>query len=172
MKKSFKEEGLFNSRTDKGRIPGESLYTSVLRGIKTLAPRYERSDELAHLLTELSPAPLVSVAIIMQESTFRDVHVMEAGFDKQTHEYHEVYKDLGIAQLNAGTIMGFKCNREKIIAHDLKESIRCHSIVLAAKMEMCKALGKNSYSCYNSTIERYRKQYETAVGRWLRRIEK
>lgn len=169
---AYKEEGLFNSRTDIGREPGESTYTAVLAGIKTLQPAYTRAAELAQLLTQLSPAPMISVAIIMQESSFRDVHVVVEGFDIKTGELTSVYKDLGIAQLNAGTITAFGCNKELIISHDLHESIRCHSVVLAAKMEMCKGLGKSSFRCYNSSIDKYGRVYENAVNKWLKKIER
>lgn len=181
-KKSFRhfrgvEEGLFNAKTDTaaephGKSAKENRLAAVQRAIRLLSPSYEHVGNLSQLLVDLSPNPLVSVAILMQESGFRDVHVTVQGFDTRTGELTNVYKDLGIAQINAGTIEGFHCNRSLIIAHDLHESIRCHSIVLAAKMEMCKDLGSVSWRCYNSSISKYGIQYQKAVERHLRRIVK
>jgi hypothetical protein len=129
-----------------------------------------RAAALAALLMRRSPDPALSVAIIMQESAFQDVHTEFAGIDTLTARPAHVVKDLGIAQLNWGTVLEFRCDARKLLDHDLDEAIRCHSLVLHAKLILCSDLGRDAWSCYNSKSAVPRREYARAVRRWLKKM--
>ncbi len=122
-----------------------------------------RAHSLADSLVRWSPLPLLSAAIFMQESGFQDTHVMVVGLDREGHHLTTVYKDMGIAQINAATALEFKCNVDKLIQHNLEEAVRCHSKVLAAKLVLCNHLGEEAASCYNSMNEKPRKEYWSRI---------
>lgn len=167
----------FNSRADMHVIRGEHGTTvkTIAASISRLAPKQKsRATEIATLLMKFSPDPVLSVAIIMQESGFRDVHVMESGLDVTTHEYRSVYKDMGITQINAGTALDFRCDVDKLIQHDLVEAIKCHSRVLSAKLALCRGLGNDIVSrgsCYNSTSDAPRRAYEKHIRFWMNKLK-
>lgn len=145
----------------------------LARGLKALQPALSdaRATELASLLLEYSPAPWTSAAILMQESSLRDTHVFKTGYDAKARALRNVMFDMGIAQINAGTARAYKCNLQLLAAHDTREAIRCHSVVLQDKLSMCRSFGKAAYACYNSVTPVHRLAYQKAVERWLLRLQ-
>jgi len=122
--------------------------------------------------------PLVSVAILNQENRFRNVHTYEVDTKivEECHSTsctrivteHQEVADMGIAQINIRTAVGFGFDLQRLYDHDVEYAIESHFVILKSKIDMCKDLGEHSWSCYHSVTPEHRLKYVKMVSRYLK----
>lgn len=121
--------------------------------------------------------PMLSVAILNQESSFRNINTFriektvtqscdESTCVKKVIEEHEVV-DMGIAQINITTALDFDLDIERLFKLDTAYAIDAHFIILNAKIEMCDHLGDEAWSCYHSATPKHRLKYVKMVSRFM-----
>lgn len=111
--------------------------------------------------------PYRTIAIIMQESGFRNIHVPGSVYVPKDDITIEGLKDLGLYQMNVSTIQHYGFDPAKII-EDLEYATECHFKILKRKIKLCKNLGKDSWTCYHSKTPFYRENYKKLVNRYYR----
>lgn len=126
--------------------------------------------------------PMISVAILMQESAFRSenrfhIETKTERYCDQKGCYEKIIKDktvsdMGIAQINIGTAKFYKLDFERLFNLDTEYAIECHFLILKDKMSLCDHLGDDSWTCYHSTTEEHRLTYKRLVSRYLPKVEK
>lgn len=164
---------LSHSRLSPWAVLDTERVEALARGLRALQPALTpaRSTELSALLHEYSPAPWTSAAILMQESSLKDTHVFKTGYDTGKRKVVRTLFDAGIAQVNVNTAVHHGCNLEGLAGHDTREAIRCHSRVLRAKLDACRQLGVDAWSCYHSATPVFRLKYVADVKRWQRVLD-
>jgi len=139
---------------------GPSIRHLTAEELRALQPDLDlyRAVELSSLLNEYSPDPVLSAAILMQESGLRDVHPSST-------------QDIGIAQIHEPTAKHYKCNLARLRKHVLSEAIQCHSRILRDKQALCRpALGKMSFLCYHSIHREKQRVYLRQITPYLRAL--
>jgi hypothetical protein len=135
----------------------DPIYSAIL----TINPKVDKelAMELSNYLSRYSKKygtnPYRSVAIIAQESMFRNV---------------STDIDIGIFQFNLYTIKAYKIDKLRL-EFDLEYATHEHIKLLAKKKEYCKDK-TDSWACYHSSIERHRQTYIGLVNRYYNRIIK
>lgn len=122
--------------------------------------------------------PLISVAILNQENRFRNVHTyeVESSIKEECHTSsctrivteHQEVADMGIAQINIRTAIAYGFDLQRLYDHDIEYAIESHFIILKSKINMCKDLGNDSWSCYHSKTPEHRLKYVKMVSRYLK----
>jgi hypothetical protein len=121
--------------------------------------------------------PMVSVAILNQESSFRNINTFhiektitqscnESKCVKKVIEEHEVV-DMGIAQINITTALHFDLDIERLFKLDTAYAIESHFIILSSKVRTCDHLGEEAWSCYHSVTPKHRLKYVKDVSRFM-----
>jgi len=145
--------------------------------IKRLKPRIDSkfAMSLSNLLYKYSKKykinPHVSVAIIMQESSFRNKdRIVRAYVDRDGVEVPEyVVTDVSMYQFHVDTIENFKLDTERLRT-DLEYATEQHFKLLAKKIKVCsnRGIGKNkAWACYHSYTRKHMNKYYKLVGRYL-----
>lgn len=161
-------------------LAGEkSVYTKV----KQFNPKMEEAyaKRLSRVIykeaTKAGLDPLISVAILAQESSLRNINAKRK-YTKTVHAYcteSECFKttieteevtDLSIAQISQATARDYKLDVERLYNLDLEYAIKSHFVILKQKMELCKELAE-PWSCYHSKTEKHRLKYIRDVSRHL-----
>lgn len=123
--------------------------------------------------------PMLSVAIAAQENSFKNRTVEIISVRKETTCLNkkcksQVYKkriyDIGLYQINERTAKAYNCDVERLKV-DIEYSVKCHFRILRSKMNQCKHLGEDSYSCYHSKTPEYREDYKEKVEKYLPKPE-
>lgn len=109
--------------------------------------------------------PRIVVAIIRQESGFRQVSTKRLTIDR-LHGFVEEWFDIGITQINLGTALSYKLDIERLLVDD-EYQIVAGVKILADKVKMCAHLQDAAFTCYHSTTEQHRITYEQHVRRYL-----
>ena len=121
--------------------------------------------------------PMISVAILFQENRFRSQHTWKTKIDvkEDCHKYtctvittetKDLF-DIGIAQININTAHWYGFDVDRLVNYDVEYAIHAHFKILKDKIEQCDHLGKDAWSCYHSTTQKFRVKYITDVGRYL-----
>jgi len=133
------------------------IYDSIL----TINPKVDRelasklSDYIAKYSKKYNTNPYRSVAIVAQESMFRNINT-------------DI--DIGIFQFNLFTIKAYKLDKLRL-QFDLDYATEQHIILLAKKKEYCKDI-EDSWACYHSSIPRHHATYVKLVNRYYNQIVK
>jgi hypothetical protein len=115
----------------------------------------ELSNYLSRYSKKYGTNPYRSVAIIAQESMFRNI---------------STDKDIGIFQFNLGTIKIYKMDKLRL-QFDLEYATHEHVKLLAKKKEYCKDK-EESWACYHSSAPRHYSNYVKLVNRYYNQIVK
>lgn len=155
------------------------IYCKILKLNPKLEKKFamELSDKISAKAKAAKVNPLLSLAILMQESTLRHVNTFKTSKVEEEYckdgscfkivkEINEV-NDMGIAQINIGTAKMYNFDIERLYKGDLDYTLDCHYALLKEKMRICASLGEESFSCYHSINEPYRSIYVDMVKRWL-----
>lgn len=124
--------------------------------------------------------PLRTVAIIAQESMFRNVHrkhtvlelVEECDEAGECIEYLRKvrgYTDIGLYQFHAATIEAYGMDALRL-RDDIEYATERHCFLLSVKLRECADLGDSAWTCYHSRTPLYREKYERMVNRYYERI--
>lgn len=158
---------------------GDKTYCQILK----VKPKIDRdwARKLSTLLNkkakEYNMNPMVSVAILMQESSLENIHTYKkySTFEKKCDNYSckkvtsqvEEAFDMTIAQINIDTARRYGFDLNRLFHKDLEYAIDCHFKILKDKIAMCSSIAK-SWSCYHSTTEGNRLYYIGLVERYLK----
>lgn len=128
--------------------------------------------------------PHRTVAIAMQENSFRNTSPNKEFLTKTTICQHnnpqqcvdqysiaEGIQDIGLYQLNIGTIKGFNFDPIRVM-NDLEYATECHFKILKNKMNKCSHLKEDSWTCYHSTTEKFRLKYKEMVNPYYKIFNK
>lgn len=137
----------------------------------------EISNHLHKYSKRYNTDPMISVAIIAQESMFRNVHrkqdivlfYEECDEDNVCVEYTKLatgYTDVGLYQFHARTIQAYGMDALRL-RDDIEYATERHAFLLSEKLRECSRLGKEAWSCYHSATPHFRKKYVRMVGRYL-----
>lgn len=105
--------------------------------------------------------PYRAVAIAMQESSLRRVHRRNKSGD---------ITDIGMFQVHVNSVAIYNLDIQRLVNHDLDYTTKAYTTIMKEKLQICKHLGDEAWSCYHSGTRKYRKKYVKAVNRWYRRI--
>lgn len=151
--------------------------------IKKLQPTMsnERAMKLSNLIykgaLKHGTDPMITVAILNQESSFIDQHTWKIDRDVKREcdhnsckeiikEVHTV-KDMTIAQINIFTAAEYDFDLDKLFSKDVEYALECHFEILEDKIKMCSHLGDEAWSCYHSATPKHRLKYVELVSRYL-----
>lgn len=151
--------------------------------IKELQPSmsYERAMKLSNIIykgaLKHGTDPMITVAILNQESSFINQHTFTITRDVTRHcdhnsckevikETHTV-KDMTIAQINVYTAAEYGFDLDRLFNMDTEYALECHFKILEDKIKMCKHLGDEAWSCYHSATPKHRLKYVEMVSRYL-----
>lgn len=112
--------------------------------------------------------PMISVAIAMQESAFRNVN-RKGTIKLKNGTTVSGVTDVGVFQINIANIDHYKIDYFRL-QHDLKYQTYWHYQILREMIRICKAhkLAKGrEFSCYHSTTRYHRQQYFRLIKRYL-----
>lgn len=121
--------------------------------------------------------PMISVAILMQESSFKHVNTYKK--TESTEEYCSdsyctknitiiaTVVDLGIAQINVRTAVDYKLDLNMLYNRNTEYALKAHFTILKDKVNQCKHLGEEAWSCYHSFTEEHRLRYLELVRKYL-----
>lgn len=122
-------------------------------------------------------APEISVAILFQESRFKQEHTFKIKTTSSdvctktacVHTIIEKQKvfDLGIAQINVNTAVYYGFDLKRLYKHDMEYAIDCHFHILADKIKQCSDLGDYAWSCYHSATPQLRDKYIKLVDQYM-----
>lgn len=127
----------------------------------------------------LDPKP--SVAIAMQESTFKNINRLGTVLTKRNNVVNGV-TDIGVFQIHIETIAhmiesGYKIDVEKL-KNDVDYQAFWHAKILKKKINICKAQREKldveegeEWSCYHSFTKKERLIYVGYVGAYLDKLE-
>lgn len=133
------------------------IYDSIL----TINPKVDKelalnlSNYLAKYSKKYNTNPYRSVAIVAQESMFRNI---------------STDIDIGLFQFNLFTIKAYKMDKLRL-QFDLEYATEQHVILLAKKKEYCKDK-EEAWACYHSSIPRHHATYVKLVNRYYNQIVK
>ena len=121
--------------------------------------------------------PMLSVAILNQESSLRPQHTWKISKKEKKwctpddcfYEVDEIRKvfDMGIAMINIRTAISYGMDINKLFNHDLEYAIKSHFVILEDKIAQCAHLGDEAWSCYHSATPKWRKKYVKMVSRFI-----
>lgn len=137
----------------------------------------EFSNKLVTKAKKAGVDPNVALAILLQESMLENVNTFktdknvekscdDSGCYKVTTIKQKAF-DISIAQINVNTALHYNLDVERLFMLDQDYALDSFFIILKDKMRQCSHLGQESYSCYHSFTEKYRKIYVDLVGRYL-----
>ena len=112
--------------------------------------------------------PMITVAIAMQESSWRNVDRYETVLTKKG-EYVRGVSDIGVTQFHVNTVKNLGLDTQRLRT-DLNYHIWEHTKLLKRKMRVCKSKGLakgREWSCYHSYSPALNKHYAKLVGRFL-----
>lgn len=151
--------------------------------IKKLQPAMskDRAMKLSNLIYKGAKKhgtdPMVSIAILNQESSFIDQHTFTIERDVKSScnknsckeivtEIHTV-RDMTIAQINVYTAAEYGFDLDRLFSKDTEYALECHFKILESKIKMCSHLGSEAWSCYHSVTPKHRLKYVKDVSRYL-----
>lgn len=121
-------------------------------------------------------SPFISVAIINQESSFRELHTYhttnETKSSCDTTSCHVIttkqktVADMTLVQINIRTAIANNFDIERLFSHDLEYAIKCHFKILVKKMKMCAHLD-HAWACYHSKTPKFKDKYIKMVSRFI-----
>jgi len=128
--------------------------------IKTIKPSvkssfaFQLSNYIAKYASLHGTNPLRTVAIIAQESMFRNINTAI---------------DIGLYQINIATATEYKIDITRL-QEDLEYATEQHILLLKRKKGYCSALGLEDWTCYHSKTPVHREAYKLAVDRHYKKI--
>lgn len=134
--------------------------------------------------------PYRTIAMMMQESSLLGRQRTETGYIftevcmktedstddddllqcEEVAEKVTIYTDVGWFQFHWDTIERMRLDPVRL-KNDLIYATEWHIRLLRIKMDRCRHLGKEAWSCYHSATEKYRKAYIKKVEPYYRRIK-
>lgn len=137
----------------------------------------ELSNKISRKAKTYNIDPMVSLAILNQESSLRNINTFSVnkkvtktcdtkGCTKLVIEEYEVV-DMTMAQINISTALHLNFDVNKLFNLDLDYALECHYKILNAKIKRCKNLGSEAWSCYHSVTPKHREKYVQLVSRFL-----
>lgn len=125
--------------------------------------------------------PLRSVAIMMKESSIRNIHRKVTGlmFEEECDKFNAcktvvkeatVMTDFGPFQFSYGTIKAYKIDPIRVET-DLEYAVKWHFNILKQKQVLCSDYGQEAWSCYHSKTPHLRKSYLNQVNKIYDRIK-
>lgn len=158
------------------------IYCDILK----LKPSVDRelavklSNSVARYSRKFGIDPKISIAIAMQESSFKNVNRLGTVLTKRNHVVHGI-TDIGVFQIHIETISDLKDSGSDIDVERLKVDVDYqafwHAKILKKKMSVCKikreklqvAAGQE-WSCYHSFTEEERETYVDYVDPYLKKL--
>jgi len=127
------------------------------------------SNKLYKYSQKYETDPHISVAIAMQESSLRNINRRATVLVKDKNNYTLIkgYSDIGIFQFHVLTAKNYKMDIVRLV-NDLDYAVDRHVWLLKRKMQYCKHLGDESWTCYHSATPIHRKVYKKHVERYFR----
>lgn len=104
--------------------------------------------------------PYLAVSIAMQESTISHKVVSKNG----------QINDIGIFQINVRTAKAYRLDISKMLDNDLKYITKAYTIIMKDKINKCRNLGQEAWSCYHSRTNKHRARYIKHVMRYYNKI--
>ena len=136
------------------------------------------SDIIYKKAKEYNLDPMISIAIVMQESSIRKINRKEKvliqketcddlGECSMTYKVVTGYSDLSIWQFHIDTLLNFKIDPIRVQT-DLEYATDFHFKLLKHKIKKCSKHKDLAWSCYHSATERHRLKYVEDVSRYLK----
>lgn len=165
------------------KLNNNDIYHRIMVLQPTLDPIYVL--KLSAIINQQSKLyninPILDLGILNQESGLKNVirTVQITKYDKKCTTNKKGKKscknikviiredvDIGIGQINTNTANSYGLSIDRLKT-DIEYNLKAHFKILEDKIEMCSALGRVAWSCYNSNSPINRAAYEKAVSRFL-----